>query len=115
MLCKKCHTEMIAIQEDNVGGLICPKCGWNIVATKIDDIMLDTKIYQLYALKNENINMNQIRVLSKISGANYICIKRNVTKNKMLIMSDSAMKIKDALQMIKKEKIEFDVVPDFKY
>ena len=71
MLCKKCHTEMIAIQEDNVGGLICPKCGWNIVATKIDDIMLDTKIYQLYALKNENINMNQIRVLSKISGANY--------------------------------------------
>ena len=54
MLCKKCHTEMIAIQEDNVGGLICPKCGWNIVATKIDDIMLDTKIYQLYALKNEN-------------------------------------------------------------
>ena len=33
----------------------------------------------------------------------------------MLIMSDRAMKIKDALQMIKKEKIEFDVVPDFKY
>ena len=67
MLCEKCHTEMIAMNEDNVGGVICPKCGWNIVATKINDIMLDTKMYQLYALKNENINMSQIRILSKIS------------------------------------------------
>ena len=115
MLCKKCHTEMIAMNEDNVGGVICPKCGWNIVATKINDIMLDTKMYQLYALKNENINMSQIRILSKISGENFICIKRDVTKNKMLIMNARATKIKDALKMLKKEKIEFEVVPDFKY
>ena len=45
MLCKKCHTEMTVMQEDNVNGLICPKCGWNIVTTKIDDIMLDTQLY----------------------------------------------------------------------
>ena len=115
MLCEKCHTEMIAMNEDNVGEVICPKCGWNIVATKINDIMLDTKMYQLYALKNENINMSQIRILSKISGENFICIKRNVTKNKMLIMNARAAKIKDALKMLKKEKIEFEVVPDFKY
>lgn len=51
MLCKKCHTEMTVMQEDNVNGLICPKCGWNIVTTKIDDIMLDTQLYQLYILK----------------------------------------------------------------
>ena len=31
MLCKKCHTEMTVMQEDNVSGLICPKCGWNII------------------------------------------------------------------------------------
>lgn len=68
MLCKKCHTEMTVMQEDNVNGLICPKCGWNIVTTKIDDIMLDTQLYQLYILKNEHINRNQIRILSKISG-----------------------------------------------
>ena len=43
MLCKKCHTEMTVMQEDNVSGLICPKCGWNIITTKIDDIMLDTQ------------------------------------------------------------------------
>ena len=30
MLCKKCHTEMTVMQEDNVNGLICPKCGWKI-------------------------------------------------------------------------------------
>ena len=115
MLCEKCHTEMITLQEDNVGGMICPKCKWNIVATKLDDIILDTEIYQLYALKNENINMSQIRVLSKISGENYLCIKRNVTKNKMLIISARATKIKDVLKLLEKEKIEFDVVPDFKY
>lgn len=42
---------MTVMQEDNVNGLICPKCGWNIVTTKIDDIMLDTQLYQLYILK----------------------------------------------------------------
>ena len=68
-----------------------------------------------YALKNENININQIQVLSKISGKNYICIKRNIIKNKMLIISARATKIKDILKMLEKEKIEFDVVPDFKY
>ena len=47
---------MTVMQEDNVNGLICPKCGWNIVTTKIDDIMLDTQLYQLYILKNEHIN-----------------------------------------------------------
>ena len=67
MLCKKCHTEMTVMQEDNVSGLICPKCGWNIITTKIDDIMLDTQLYQLFVLKNEHINRNQIRILSKIS------------------------------------------------
>ena len=50
MLCKKCHTEMTVMQEDNVSGLICPKCGWNIITTKIDDIMLDTQLYQLFGL-----------------------------------------------------------------
>ena len=67
---------MTVMQEDNVSGLICPKCGWNIVTTKIDDIMLDTQLYQLFVLKNEHINRNQIRILSKISGMNYICIKQ---------------------------------------
>ena len=33
----------------------------------------------------------------------------------MLIMNARATKIKDALKMLKKEKIEFEVVPDFKY
>ena len=49
---------MTVMQEDNVNGLICPKCGWNIVTTKIDDIMLDTQLYQLYILKNEHIIKN---------------------------------------------------------
>ncbi len=95
---------MTVMQEDNVNGLICPKCGWNIVTTKIDDIMLDTQLYQLYILKNEHINRNQIRILSKISGMNYICIKQNiVTRNKTLLISDRAFKIKAIKEMLEKE------------
>ena len=52
---------MTVMQEDNVSGLICPKCGWNIITTKIDDIMLDTQLYQLFVLKNEHINRNIIK------------------------------------------------------
>ena len=92
------------------------QCGWNIVTTKIDDIMLDTQLYQLYILKNEHINRNQIRILSKISGMNYICIKQNiVTRNKTLLISDRAFKIKAIKEMLEKEKIQFEVVPEFKY
>lgn len=76
MLCKKCHTEMTVMQEDKVSGLICPKCGWNIITTKIDDIMLDTQLYQLFVLKNEHINRNQIRILSKISGMRSVFLWR---------------------------------------
>lgn len=64
------------MQEDNVSGLICPKCGWNIITTKIDDIMLDTQLYQLFVLKNEHINRNQIRILSKISGMRSVFLWR---------------------------------------
>ena len=64
MLCKKCHTEMTVMQEDNVSGLICPKCGWNIITTKIDDIMLDTQLYQLFVLKNEHINIGDAECIS---------------------------------------------------
>ena len=111
MLCKKSHTEMTVMQEDNVSGLICPKCGWNIVTTKIDDIMLDTQLYQLYILKNEHINRNQIRILSKISGMNYICIKQNiVTRNKTLLISDRAFKIKAIKEMLEKEVPGLNVV-----
>jgi len=94
MLCKKCHTEMTVMQEDNVNGLICPKCGWNIVTTKIDDIMLDTQLYQLYILKNEHINRNQIRILSKISGMNYICIKQNIVTRKRYLLVIELLKLK---------------------
>ena len=99
-----------------MSGLICPKCGWNIITTKIDDIMLDTQLYQLFVLKNEHINRNQIRILSKISGMNYICIKQNiVTRNKTLFIRDRAFKIKAIKEMLEKEKIQFEVVPEFKY
>lgn len=67
---------MTVMQEDNVSGLICPKCGWNIITTKIDDIMLDTQLYQLFVLKNEHINRNQIRILSKISGMRSVFLWR---------------------------------------
>ena len=74
MLCKKCHTEMTVMQEDNVNGLICPKCGWNIVTTKIDDIMLDTQLYQLYILKNEHIIGIKFEYYQKYRGCGvYFC------------------------------------------
>ena len=63
-------------QEDNVRAFICPKCEWNIITTKIDDIMLDTQLYQLFVLKNEHINRNQIRILSKISGMRSVFLWR---------------------------------------
>jgi len=69
-----------------------------------------------FVLKNEHINRNQIRILSKISGMNYICIKQNiVTRNKTLLIRDRAFKIKAIKEMLEKEKIQFEVVPEFKY
>lgn len=47
---------------------------------------------------------------------NYICIKQNiVTRNKTLLISDRASKIKAIKEMLEKEKIQFEVVPEFKY
>ena len=52
----------------------------------------------------------------KQSGMNYICIKQNiVTRNKTLLISDRAFKIKAIKEMLEKEKIQFEVVPEFKY
>ena len=73
--------------------------------------MLDTQLYQLFVLKNEHINRNQIRILSKISGMNYICIKQNiVTRNKTLLISDRAFKIKAIKEMLEKEVPGLNVV-----
>ena len=106
---------MVNVRDNSVQGWLCPICGWGVVTTYIDEIYLDKTEYSIFIKNVTNINKDKIKLISKISGVNYIVAKQMLEKDSICILKSQAIDIKKAICELENADIPFEVTPEFNY
>ncbi len=95
---------------------VCPKCGEAIATydyTKDDPIKFDDKIYTVRSINNSS-NADMLKIISKITGQNYLDCKKIIDENK-IICSGKARDIIESLRELQQNNILFEIDPKFDY
>ena len=115
MLCENCHAEMNYRIEGHTQGWFCPVCKWGIVTSYFSEIELDMTEYSIYIKSAENIDIDKIRVVSKIAGVNYIAAKQILENGDTCILKARAEDILEAISKLKNVNLPYEVTPEFNY
>ncbi len=115
MQCGQCRTQMETFREENVQGCRCPKCGWEIVTTYIDEIYLDTTEYQVNIKCNQNVGAEKIKALSDVAGVNFIRARKILLEGGICVKKGLALEIRKALQALDEAEVDYEVKPEFKW
>ncbi len=113
-LCPKCGSEIVAVYEKPALNLSCPKCGCKTVTTKWEEIDLDSTIYVLKLNKIESPTIDVLLLVSKLTGENYLTIKKNLMKGD-IIFKGRAIEIMDLKKIFDEAGIKYSINPDFRY
>lgn len=111
-LCPQCGTIMNEVYEKPALNLTCPKCGCKIATTRWDDIDLDDTIYKIIAKPTNDINIDKIKLISELTGLNYIQSKDLLIKGGM-IDNCKAIEVESICNRLNENKIDYDINPKF--
>ncbi len=113
-ICPKCGAEMVAIYEKPALNLSCPKCGCKLATTKWDKIDLDDTDYEIILASLIKPSMNQIKLISNMTGKNYIASKK-ILETGGLLLTAKAIDAENILKDLNDAKIKFHISPNFPY
>ncbi len=113
-ICPECGGEMLEFYNKPALNLVCSKCGYRLATTKWDGIDLDNNNYNVYLTASKDISIEQIKIVSKISGNNFVLSKK-IMENGGALISGNAKQIKQIKDFLEKSKIKFYITPNFKY
>ncbi len=113
-ICPRCGAEMFGTYEKPALNLTCPKCGCKIATTKWDDIDLDNTVYIVSIVKCDNPNIEQIKLVSKITGQNFFKSKEIIINGEE-IFRGKALDIIDFKKQLNINCLEIKIVPQFNY
>ena len=108
--CPECGTIMNETYEKPSLILSCPKCGCKIATTRWEEIDLDDKEYEIVLVANNNPTLDQIKVISSITGVNFIKSKEIITRGKP-IFKGSPVQVKDIIKTLKEKLLDYSISP----
>jgi len=113
-LCPDCGTEMNIVYEKPALNLTCPKCGCKIATSKWDEIDLDDTKYNIVINTVQNPSIEQIKIISKITGNNFIKSK-SLLQNGGLVFEGFAIDVLEKEKELNQQNISYSIKPFFKY
>ena len=115
MICEKCNATMKRSINNSTQGWCCPICGWNIITTSIEDILVDEMEYSIYIKSAAIIDKDKIKFIAKTAKVNFIVAKQILEKNDVCILKAKAPEIKVTTEKLKELQIDYKVTPQFMY
>ena len=94
--------------------LVCPKCGCKIATTRWEKIDLDETEYEIFLVPETNPKMEQLKIISKITGDNYIHSKELIIEGSS-IFKGKALEVKSITSLLESCFINYKITPDFPY
>ena len=112
--CPECGTIMNEIYDKPALNLICPKCGCKIATTYWEEIDLDDTEYEIVLVANNNPTLDQIKVVSNITGVNFMKSKEIIVTGKP-IFKGNPIQVKDIVKTLKEKSLDYSISPEFPY
>ena len=112
--CPECGTIMNETYDKPSLILSCPKCGCKIATTHWEEIDLDDKEYEIVLVANSNPTLDQIKVVSSITGVNFIKSKEIIAGGKT-IFKGSPIQVKEIIKTLKEKLLDYSISPEFPY
>ncbi|TKI57237.1 hypothetical protein E8L90_18225 [Brevibacillus antibioticus] len=113
--CEKCGAVLQKLQGDSTIGMICPNCFWSVVSTRISPILLDETDFHVY-LKNGNPkDSKHIKVVSKISGKNFLSTRATLMQAEPLIFIGKATQVSEIKELLDTNQLIYNIRPDWPY
>lgn len=115
IFCEKCGSEMIPVDENKPIGMVCPNCGFGFVTSYIDPIFEDENVYAITLEAGNTCNNSNLKIISKITGENYIHAKKLITSAPVVITKGDALDILSVRKKLDENGIKYSVSPKFPY
>jgi hypothetical protein len=114
--CNKCGGELVYRQEGRIQGAYCMNCcTWAVIATYFPEYEVDETDYCIYAINAQFEDLNKIRVVSAITGMNYLDVRKLLQQDKTIIFKGKAPEIMKIRKTLDDAGMHYEIEPDFKY
>ena len=113
-LCPECGEIMNETYDKPALNLTCPKCGNKIATTRWEPIDLDSTEYEIIISKGNEESMENIKLISKISGENYIKSKE-LLSNGFSYIKGSAIEVMNKKKILDDNHIKYTINPKYPY
>lgn len=114
--CQKCGQKAVRRIAGSCQGYFCESCNeWLFVTTYIEPIKADIKDYKIILQKGDFSNKEQIKLISTVSGINFLQARELLKNEGVKIFEGQAVEVREFSQQLKRLKIEHEIVPDFPY
>ena len=113
--CPECNTDLIIKHHESTLTATCPKCGWGVARTYFPPIRRDETEYEVFILQNLSPEPIHYKTLSRLTGKNYIELKKLLSDKEFVLFEGRATKVLPIKEQLEKGGIEFRIAPDFDY
>lgn len=113
--CPKCGKELRSRIEGSTQIIECSSCDYSVVTSYIDPIHEDNQEYRIIIDGCESRNKKTYIALSRIAGTNVLGVKRLLDNTPTELLVGKAAEIKDVLDSLNENNVNYHIVPEFKY
>ena len=112
--CLKCGNEVIVINNGREIINKCTSCDYEVVSTYNSPMDLDSTKYVISILGENEISLENIKLISKLTGFNYVKSKIYL-QNGYSFEKEYAEKILEKKKEFDKYGIKYQIIPKFPY
>ncbi len=114
MKCIKCGSETQVNSGNSEIIIKCPNCGWSAVTTYMSEIEDDLTSYSIIIEPGNSTEIEMIKLVAEKSGMN-VLQARNLLLNGGLMISETAVVIKEISAELDLAGIDYRINPSFPY
>ena len=112
VICEKCGSEMVALNESYSVGMECPNCGWGWVTTVVDPLFEDTTVYTIVLQKGNPSTKAVLKAISLVTGLNYLQIRDIIDEAPVSLVEGKAPAILKKCEQLERGSVKYQVVPE---
>lgn len=113
--CPVCNHELIPMKEGSSIGVRCSNCEYSVVTSYIDPIYEDENTYTLMLEADNVCDKTCMKIISRITGENFIQAKKLISSAPVVIAEGKAMDILTIKKELDENSIKYSISPIFPY
>jgi len=116
--CPTCGHDVLNEIEGSCLTCRCPSCGWEVATTSptlFPPILQDETSYEVLVLKNLSPSRAHYKLLSRLSGKNYLELKELLAGGELSLFKGRAPKVLLLKTELERGKVAFRINPEFNY